>query len=74
MSVIGDERDSQKKTTRKHRDLQNEASRDVKRGQLIVASDNTPHPFNSRDTMNGASMLSMFSLGHIPKLSNRRAT
>uniref|UniRef100_A0A2P2MDT8 Uncharacterized protein n=1 Tax=Rhizophora mucronata TaxID=61149 RepID=A0A2P2MDT8_RHIMU len=38
------------------------------------ASDNTPHPFNSSDTMHGASILSMLNLGHIPKLSEQRAT
>ncbi|GER32082.1 ADP-ribose pyrophosphatase [Striga asiatica] len=31
--------------------LQKDASRDVRRGQPIKASDNTPHPFNSSDTI-----------------------
>lgn len=31
--------------------LQKDASKDVKRGQIIDASDSTPQPFNSRDTI-----------------------
>jgi len=54
--------------------LQKEASKDVKRGQLSDASDSTPHPFNSSETINMASMLSIFNLGHIPKLRDRRPT
>ena len=47
--------------------LQKEASREVRRGQLIDASDNTPHPFSSSNTICGASIRSELSLGHIPK-------
>ena len=49
-------------------DLQKEASSDVKSGQFINASDKTPHPFSSSNTMVGGSILSTLSLGHIPKL------
>ena len=38
------------------------------------ASDSTPHPFNSSETINGASMLSVFNFGHIPKLRDKRPT
>lgn len=55
-------------------DLQKEASSDVKSGQFINASDMTPHPFSSSNTIDGASMLSVFSLGHIPRLRDRRPT
>ena len=54
--------------------LQKEASRDVRSGQLMNASDSTPHPFNSSETINGASMLSVFNFGHIPKLRDKRPT
>ena len=54
--------------------LQNEASSDVKSGQLMDASDSTPHPFNSSETIYGASMQSILNLGHIPKLRDRRPT
>jgi len=54
--------------------LQKEASKDVKRGQLTDASDSTPHPFSSSETIAMASMLSIFNFGHIPKLRDRRPT
>lgn len=54
--------------------LQKEASIDAKSGQLMDASDKTPHPFNSSETMKGASMLIILNLGQIPKLRHRRAT
>lgn len=31
--------------------LQKDASKDVNRGQIMDASDSTPQPFNSRDTI-----------------------
>lgn len=61
-----------KKQTQHH--LQKEASRDFNKGQLIDASESTPHPFNSSVVIFGASMLSVFSFGHIPKLRDRRPT
>lgn len=62
------------KKKEKKSDLQKEASKEVKRGQLIDALDSTPHPFNSSNTIRGASIWSAFSLGHIPKLRDRRPT
>lgn len=54
--------------------LQKEASKEVRSGQLIVASDTTPQPFNSREAICGASITSTFSLGHIPKLRDLKPT
>lgn len=54
--------------------LQKEASRDINSGQLMDASERTPHPFNSSEIIFGASMLSRFNFGHIPKLRDRRPT
>lgn len=54
--------------------LQKDASRDISSGQLMDASESTPHPFNSSEIILGASRLSVPNFGHIPKLRDRRPT
>lgn len=40
----------------------------------MEASDNTPHPFNSSNTIHAASIWREFSLGHIPRFKYWRPT
>lgn len=58
----------------KQNHLQKDASKHVKRGQLINASDKTPHPFNSRETICVAPIQSTFNLGQMPKFRDLRPT